>query len=47
VTREELVTLAHELAQRHGFPYDIRDSIPGFRHAREERLRGGQMLRDP
>jgi spermidine synthase len=47
LVRSELITLSHEIAQQRGFDYDIRDSIAGFRPAQQERLRGGNVLRDP
>lgn len=46
-TREELIPKARELSRAHRFPFDLADSITGFRNAELETVRGGAPLRDP
>ncbi len=46
MTREELLRRASAVSRQRGFRYDIGAVISGFRNSEEERVRGGEILRD-
>ncbi|MHA3771523.1 fused MFS/spermidine synthase [Verrucomicrobiota bacterium sgz303538] len=46
MSKEELIRRGREIAKERGFRYDIGTVISGFRNSDDERLRGGEVLKD-
>jgi len=46
MTRDEVVSRAREIGDRHGFNYDLGNEVAGFRNSEIETIRSGAVLRD-